>query len=61
MAEAEKRFEREGKRFDVITQNVDGFDLFFHLKIKILFFFEGLHRKAGTRNLIEMHGIRFMR
>ncbi|CAF2120581.1 unnamed protein product [Rotaria magnacalcarata] len=43
LAEAEKRFEKEGKRFNVITQNVDG-----------------LHRRAGTQNLIEMHGNLFM-
>ncbi|UJR38633.1 hypothetical protein I4U23_031298 [Adineta vaga] len=43
LAEAEKRFEKEGKRFHVITQNVDG-----------------LHRRAGTKNLIEMHGNLFM-
>ncbi|CAF0950157.1 unnamed protein product [Adineta steineri] len=43
LAEAEKRFEKEGKRFNVITQNVDG-----------------LHRKAGSKNLIEMHGNLFV-
>ncbi|UJR07829.1 hypothetical protein I4U23_012112 [Adineta vaga] len=39
LVEAEKRFEKEGKRFVVLTQNIDG-----------------LHRRAGTSNLIEMHG-----
>ncbi|CAF2943746.1 unnamed protein product [Rotaria sp. Silwood2] len=39
LAEAEANFEKKGKRFNVITQNVDG-----------------LHRRAGTKNLIEMHG-----
>ncbi|CAF1453835.1 unnamed protein product [Rotaria sp. Silwood1] len=39
LVEAENRFEKEGKRFFIITQNVDG-----------------LHRRAGSRNLIEMHG-----
>ncbi|CAF2067379.1 unnamed protein product [Rotaria magnacalcarata] len=43
LAKAEKQFEKEGKRFNVITQNVDG-----------------LHRRAGTKNLIEMHGNLFM-
>ncbi|CAF1039916.1 unnamed protein product [Rotaria sordida] len=39
LVEAEKRFEKEGKRFFIITQNVDG-----------------LHRRAGSRNLLEIHG-----
>lgn len=39
LVEAEKRFEKEGKRLVVLTQNIDG-----------------LHRRAGTSNLIEMHG-----
>lgn len=39
LAEAEQKFEKLGRRFNVITQNVDG-----------------LHRTAGTKNLIEMHG-----
>lgn len=40
LAEAEQKFEKLGRRFNVITQNVDG-----------------LHRTAGTKNLIEMHGL----
>ncbi|CAF1451623.1 unnamed protein product [Adineta steineri] len=39
LAEAEKRFESEEKRFVLVTQNIDG-----------------LHRRAGSQNLIEMHG-----
>ncbi|CAF1091717.1 unnamed protein product [Adineta ricciae] len=40
LAEAEKRFEKEGRRFVILTQNIDG-----------------LHRRAGSSNLIEMHGM----
>jgi len=40
LAEAEEKFEKLGRRFNLITQNVDG-----------------LHRTAGTKNLIEMHGL----
>ncbi|CAF0871010.1 unnamed protein product [Rotaria sp. Silwood1] len=43
LAQAERNFEKQGKRFNVVTQNVDG-----------------LHRRAGTKNLIEMHGNLFM-
>jgi NAD-dependent SIR2 family protein deacetylase len=33
LAQAEKRFEKEGKQFNVITQNVDGlFNYFIELK-----------------------------
>lgn len=39
LAQAEKRFKEQGKRFDIITQNVDG-----------------LHKRAGSENVIEMHG-----
>jgi len=39
LVEAEKQFEREGRKFSIITQNVDR-----------------LHLRAGSRNLIEMHG-----
>ncbi|CAF5000272.1 unnamed protein product [Rotaria sp. Silwood1] len=39
LAEAEKRFEEEGKHFFILTQNIDG-----------------LHRRAGSRNLLEIHG-----
>ncbi|CAF4255811.1 unnamed protein product [Rotaria socialis] len=39
LVEAEERFEKEGKHFFILTQNIDG-----------------LHRRAGSRNLLEIHG-----
>ena len=39
IADIEKRWEGEGKRVVVITQNIDE-----------------LHRQAGTKNLLELHG-----
>lgn len=42
IADIEKRWEDEGKRVVVITQNIDE-----------------LHRRAGTKNLLELHGSLF--
>ncbi|XP_037283681.2 sirtuin 4 isoform X1 [Rhipicephalus microplus] len=42
LAEAESHFEKEGRTFVVITQNIDE-----------------LHRAAGTKNLLELHGTLF--
>lgn len=44
IAECEKRFEEEGKRLVVVTQNIDE-----------------LHRAAGSKNIIELHGIVWLR
>ncbi|KAH7978197.1 hypothetical protein HPB49_004792 [Dermacentor silvarum] len=40
LAEAESHFEKAGRTFVVITQNIDE-----------------LHRAAGTKNLLELHGL----
>ena len=42
IAEVEARFEAEGKRVVVITQNIDE-----------------LHRRAGSKNILELHGSLF--
>jgi len=42
IAEAEKRFELDGRKLVVITQNIDE-----------------LHRSAGSRNIVELHGSLF--
>lgn len=39
LAEAECRLTQNGKKFNIITQNVDG-----------------LHARAGSKNIIELHG-----
>lgn len=39
LAEAEHRFTADGKKFDIITQNIDG-----------------LHARAGSKNILELHG-----
>lgn len=59
LVEAEKQFEREGRKFSIITQNVDSKSSFHNIFHQIVHFFMskiGLHLRAGSRNLIEMHG-----